>query len=435
MSVVRGASVPLSHSKYNINMAERNFFQRLSDSFRGEEKRYNGDAVIPFLSQRLPFLSKKGLHVGQDALQLTAVYAAVSKVAQTIASMEATVVKVEADGSTQPLANHPVTRLIGREPNPYMTAFEFWESIISDSMLYGSGHAHFLENGEVYYIPAPKVAMQVDELTGRKYYNYEGSPGPVPMEHWMEIRAFRGLNPTQIQYQNLNTQKAIQDFGTTFFEQGGMLGGLLSTKEPLSPEQVTMAANMWDQQYSGSSNAHKVAILGGGFTFQPLSVPLDQLQWSESREFNDKQIARMFGVPPAMLGMDSNTAYSNYEQQVLQFHQGCILPWVRRIEQEINRKMLFADETLQAQFNVDTLLRADMKTRSDYFSTALAHGWMTTNEVRSKEGMGPADGGDVITKQVNQIPLSSLQDYADSLTNGKEDSDNTQNAPDNPDNL
>ena len=196
-----------------------------------------------------------------------------------------------------------------------------------------------------------------------------------------------------------------------------MLGGILSTKEHMSAEQMKQAQTTWEREYSGSRNAHKVAILGGGFQYQPLSVPLEQLQFLEMKKYSTEEIARIYQVPPAMIGMESNTAYSNYEQQVLQFHQGCILPWVRRIELEVERKLLRGDRNLQCHFDVDTLLRADSENRAKFYHSLLQDGVMSINEVRGREGLGPVDGGDEHHILMNSIPLSRMSAYADSVTN------------------
>ena len=89
------------------------------------------------------------------------------------------------------------------------------------------------------------------------------------------------------------------------------MGGILSTKEHLSVEQMQEAKDMWEREYSGIANAHKMAILGGGFQYQPLTVPLEQLQFLEMRKYTTEEIARVYGVPPAMIGLEGNTAYSN----------------------------------------------------------------------------------------------------------------------------
>jgi HK97 family phage portal protein len=283
----------------------------------------------------------------------------------------------------------------------------------------------------MYWIPATEMEFTVDKKTGRKFYKYRGAPSPVPASQVLEIKAFRGENPTKVQLQNLKVAKSVQNFGATFFENGGMLGGILTTKEPLTLEQMQQASERWSQEYMGSGNAHKVAILGGGFNYQPLSVPLEQLQFLQSKEYSTQEIARFYQVPPAMIGMDGNTAYSNYEQQVLQFFQGTILPWVRRIELEIERKLLRSDDYLCARFDVDSLLRADSTSRAAYYHTMLQDGVVSINEVRMREGLGAVDGGNEHHIQLNQIPLSKMGEYSESIVSKPEANDAGQGGADN----
>mgnify|MGYP003131978132 CR=1 FL=1 len=400
-----------------MSETRKNLFTRIADAFRTpqveERKLPNWLTTSPFAS----VIPRTGIQQGQDTLQLSAVYACVSRIADTICSMEVGVESMGADGSRVPLQDHRHTALLGRSPNPLMGAYEFWQMCISDALLYGTGHAVIMpDKSEMYWVPATDISYTVDTDSGKRFYSYTGSPGPVPQEQILEIKAFRGLSPTYTQLQNLKTAKSIQDFAQTFFDNGGMMGGILSTKEHLNIDQMREAQARWEQEYMGSGNAHKVAILGGGFNYQPIAVPLDQLQYIQVKKFSSEEIARIFQVPPAMIGLEGNTAYSNYEQQVLQFFQGCVLPWVRRIELEVERKLLNEEQNLQCRFNVDGLLRADSASRSEFYRTLLASGVFSINEVRAKEGLSPVDGGDNHHIQINQIPLSSMNDYAANIT-------------------
>ena len=414
-----------------MSQAKQNILQRLFS--RGESRSANPSPTFTTAANGWlgSIQSQSNVTVGSDSLQLAAVYACVSKIADTIASMDIVVESKEKDGSREPLFQHPASRLLAVEPNPHMGAYEFWQMIVSDALLYGVGHALVTPDSmEMYWIPATEVEHHIDKKTGHKFFKYSGSPTPVPAERMIEIKAFRGENPTKIQLQNLKTAKSVQNFGATFFENGGMLGGILTTKEPLTLEQMQQASDRWSQEYMGSGNAHKVAILGGGFNYQALSVPLDQLQFLESKQYSTQEIARFYQVPPAMIGMEGNTAYSNYEQQVLQFFQGTILPWVKRIELEVERKLLRGDEYLCARFDVDSLLRADSASRAAFYHQALSDGVLSINEVRAKEGLGPVEGGAEHHVQLNQIPLSKMGEYSDSVvskpepTNGEGGSDN-----------
>jgi len=402
------------------NRGTPSIFKRIYDSFT--ESRYTAEhSALSFMGpSSLLNNTLVGVSSGAESLQLSAVYSCVSRIADTIAMMPASVIRVGRDGSRRKMDNNPIHQLISREPNDFIGAYEFWQRLVSDALLYGTGHAYIDRTGskvQMYHIPASRISSTTNPLTGDKFYSYDGAPSKIPQRDVLEIQAFRGLNPTHIQIQNLSTAKAVQDFGSTFFKNGGMLGGILSTKEHMTAEQMKQAQSTWEREYTGSRNAHKVAILGGGFQYQPLSVPLEQLQFLEMKKYSTEEIARIYQVPPAMIGMEGNTAYSNYEQQVLQFHQGCILPWVRRIELEVERKLLRGDKALQCTFDVDTLLRADSENRAKFYHSLLQDGVVSINEVRSREGFGPVDGGDEHHILMNSIPLSRMNDYADSVTN------------------
>jgi HK97 family phage portal protein len=301
------------------------------------------------------------------------------------------------------------------QPNPLMGAYEFKQMIISDALIYGTGYAVITGN-EMYWIPATSMTYVIDEKTGEKIYKYAGAPTAIPQEKVIEIKAFRSESPINVQLQVIQTAKSIQNFSHKFFENGGMLGGILTTKENLKPEYVKEMSDRWRDEYAGSDNAHKIAIVTGGFDFKPMSVPLQQLQFIETKKYTAQEICQMYQVPPAMIGMEGNTAYSNYEQQVLQFYQGCIMPWVKRIELEFERKLLAFDDNLSCRFDVDSLLRADSSARSTYYHSMLSDGVLSINEVRSREGLSPVEGGDNHHVQLNQIPLASMDKYADKVT-------------------
>jgi HK97 family phage portal protein len=363
-----------------------------------------------------PFRSKNvNAFQSISSLQITAVYACVSKIADTIASMDCMVERISSDGSRTPLSDSPYTKLLRVQPNPLMGAYEFKQMIISDALIYGTGYA-VITGGEMFWIPSSEMTFVINERTGEKIYKYTGAPGPIPQSAVIEIKAFRSESPISVQLQVIQTAKSVQNFGHKFFENGGMLGGILTTKEQVKPEYVKELSERWKEEYAGSDNAHKIAIVSGGFDFKPMSVPLQQLQFIETKKYTAQEICQMYQVPPAMIGMEGNTAYSNYEQQVLQFYQGCILPWIKRIELEFERKLLGFDDSLSCRFDVDSLLRADSSARSTYYHSMLADGVLSINEVRSREGLSPVEGGDNHHIQLNQIPLASMDKYADKVT-------------------
>jgi len=363
---------------------------------------------------------------GADALQISTVYACVAKIADEIASMDVIVERKTNKGDIEPIENHPISYAMTIEPNELMGAFELKQMMVSDMLLYGVGYGYIDENnGKVYWLPASDVTYAIDKNTGEKYYHYPGAPTPVPSTNMLEFKAFRTLSPTRTQLKTLTTAKSLMDFGNKFFDNGGMLGGLLTTKEPLDTEQMRQMTDFWKERYSGAANAHKVAILGGGFTYQPLSVPLDQLQYIDSKKYSSEEICRIYQMPPAMVGIETNTSYNSYEQQVLQYMQGCIAPRVKAIELELSRKLLPNNKQLHVRMNIDSMIRADYSAKAEYYGKMLQNGVMTINEVRRKEGMMRISSGDNNFVQVNQIPVSMAQKYAESIITDKSKDPNT----------
>jgi HK97 family phage portal protein len=381
--------------------------------YKAEERAYVPTAYYPSYA---PFRAKNvNTYQSISSLQITAVYACISKIADTIASMDCMVEQLSPDGSRTPLANSPYTKLLRVQPNSLMGAYEFKQMIISDALIYGTGYA-VITGGEIFWIPSSEMTFVINERTGEKIYKYTGAPSAIPQENVIEIKAFRSESPINVQIQNIQTAKSIQNYGHKFFENGGMLGGILSTKEQIKPEYAKEMSDRWKEEYAGTENAHKIAIIGGGFQFQSMTLPLDQVQFIDIKKYSAQEICQMYQVPPAMIGMEGNTAYSNYEQQVLQFYQGCILPWIKRIELEFERKLLGFDDSLSCRFDVDSLLRADSSARATYYHSLLSDGVLSINEVRSREGLSPVDGGDNHHIQLNQIPLASMDNYADKVT-------------------
>ena len=126
-----------------------------------------------------------------------------------------------------------------------------------------------------------------------------------------------------------------------------------------------------------------------------------------------------------MVGIENNTSYNSYEQQVLQYMQGCIAPKVKAIELELSRKLLPNQKDLNVRLNIDSMIRADYSAKAEYYGKLLQNGVMTINEVRRREGLMRIDSGDNNFVQVNQIPVDMAQQYAESIITDKSKDPNT----------
>jgi HK97 family phage portal protein len=155
-----------------------------------------------------------------------------------------------------------------------------------------------------------------------------------------------------------------------------------------------------------------------GFKYQRITITPDEAQFIETRKFQAEEICRIYSVPPSLVQLPSQTTFNNVEQQNLMFARHTIVPWTKRIEQEIDRKLIqsFERPDIYARFNLNDLYRGDMAARGNYYQQALQNGYMSINEVRAKEQMNPVEGGDVHTVQINQIALDRLGEYSDKVS-------------------
>jgi HK97 family phage portal protein len=180
-------------------------------------------------------------------------------------------------------------------------------------------------------------------------------------------------------------------------------------------------------QFGGSSNSGKVAVLEEGMKYTPISISPEQAQFLETRKFQINEIARIFRVPPHMVGDLEKSSFSNIEQQSLEFVKYTLDPWVVRWEQSIQRTLLSPEEKKRyfVKFNLEGLLRGDYQSRMNGYATARQNGWMSANDIRELENLDriPAEeGGDLYLINGNMLPLGDAGAFANtSNDDGKED--------------
>ncbi len=373
--------------------------------------------------------TKSGASITTDnSLAVSAVYSSVQRISSTIASLDVRVFKTAKDG-TRTVSAHPVSDIVSKKADSVTTAFDFWEMIISDSLLWGSGFAAIERQpnsdkpSALVHLPASDV--QKIEQNDETFYNLVlRRPGQRPTvartfrpEELVILPAFRGLSPIALHRESIGLAKSAKDFGASFFGSGGNLSGVLMTDKTLTDEQYQALQTGWAQKYHGADAAHATAILEHGLKYERVGIPPDQAQFIETQKMSNEDVARIFGVPGALIGLETNTTYNNMEQLNIMFAQYTIQPLVKRIESELNTK-LFSDRestVMAVEFDLATLLRGDVATRAEFFSTMVRDGVMSINEVRRTEGLNPVEGGDVHLINTNLLPLEKIQDYGDKL--------------------
>ena len=354
-------------------------------------------------------------------LQLSAVWACVRLISETISTLPLHVYKRTADGR-EVARDHLVYGLIHSQPNLDSTSTVFWEAMLVSMLMGGNGFAEMKFIGTrlvaLYYLDTTRLT--IDKYQGKRRYRYKNDDGT--QREIAESKIFRvpgftingewGVSSIAYGAQVTGSALAAANASNSTFEKGMMPTIAFSVPSKLNPGDRDDFRDMV-RRISGALNAGEPPILENGMTASALGINPVDAQLLESRQFSVEEICRWYRVPPSMVG--HGTAVSNWgtgiEQQMLGFLKFVLRPWLIRIEQYINFKLIpLADRaTYYAEFNVEGLLRADSKTRAEVNKMNVDGGVVTRDEIRRQENMPPKGGNaDVLTVNGAYVPLDKL---------------------------
>ena len=382
----------------------------------------NGDAYEFFKG-----ISESGKAVTEkSSMELTAVYACVRVISEAIASLPLGVY-MDDNGRRQKATDHPLYRIVHDEPNPEMTSFSFRETMMIHLLLWGNAYAQIIRNGKhevqaLYPLMPDRMRVDRDEH-GNLYYEYQKLDSDAPVTKGSLIRfkpesilhisglGFDGLvgySPIAMAKNVIGMTQSCEEYGSKFFKNGAYPGGVLEHPGTLAdPDKIR---EDWNRTFGGSSNAGKVAVLEEGMKYQAVSFSPEQSQLSTTRAYQLNEIARIFRVPPHMIGDLSKSSYASIEQQNLEFVQYTLDPWFARWEQAMARQLLSEEDKSKYyfKFNADGLLRGDYNSRMSGYSIGRQNGWLSANDIRKLEDMDlipEEEGGDLYLINGNMAKL------------------------------
>ena len=388
--------------------------------------------------------SNSGKNVNErSAMQMTAVYACVRILSESIAGLPVHLYQYMDSGSKQKAIEHPLYRLLHDEPNPEMTSFVFRETLMTHLLLWGNAYAQIIRNGKgqvVALYPLMPNRMSVDrDNKGHLFYQYQmqDSDAPTAKSGTVILKPYDvlhipglgfdglvGYSPIAMAKNAIGLSIATEEYGAKFFANGATPSGILEYPGTVkNPEAIRES---WNAGFGGSSNAHKVAVLEEGMKYTPIAISPNEAQFLETRKFQIDEIARIFRVPPHMVGDLEKSSFSNIEQQSLEFVKYTLEPWIVRWEQSLNRALLSEAEKAAyfVKFNVDGLLRGDYQSRMNGYATARQNGWMSANDIRELENLDliPDElGGNLYLINGNMTKLQDAGIFAASSAAGKEE--------------
>jgi HK97 family phage portal protein len=366
-------------------------------------------------------ITSSGVTITQDnSLGITAVWSAVNRIADNIATMKVDVVEELPSGEKLIRNDHPIAQLL-REPSYRYTNITFLKTL--------QGYATLAGNGFAAIVRDPRTARPVEMMIvhpgnvdyklqdGKLYYiiNVDDKQFFVDSSEVIHIPGLAmsddgimGLSPIAIHRETLGFNVATKQYGNKLFQNGAHMSGYITTDVPLTADARDRVTNSFSQNYLGLSNAGKVPVLDVGMKFVPLSLSPDDAQFVESHKMSIPEVARIFNIPPHLIADLERSTFSNIEQLSREFVTYTLRPWIKQWEAELNRKLFLEEEKgrFKIRFNINSLLRGDTASQSQQIDTVMKWGIMSINEVRQTFfDMNPID--DEIGNK-NLVPLNMV---------------------------
>lgn len=317
--------------------------------------------------------------------------------------------------------DHPLYSLLHDAPNEMTTSQEFWEWVSACLDLHGNAFAliNRLPTGAIFeLLPLQPnwVTVKLDQkrdllytvripLGSGGYDQRDYTARQVLHFRGMSLNGLTGASIIEHARETIAMGMALEKHGGKFFQNGGAPGGLLKTDQELSEANFKRLKSSWEDAHAGIDNAHRVAILEKGISWQSVGITMKDAQFLEGRQFSRSDIAGLFRVPPHLIGDLSRATFSNIEHQGLDFVRHALVPTLTRIEQRIRLQLVPKEERPRyfAKFNVNGLVRGDMTARSAFYTAQLQNGALSPNEIRELEDMNPRDGGDIYLTPMNML--------------------------------
>jgi HK97 family phage portal protein len=365
------------------------------------------------------------------SLGLSTYYACIRAIAEDCAKLPFQVFELMERGRRK-APEHWLSPLLGTEFNEQMTAFIGRELLTSWALGWGNGYARIIRDqsmtryeGEVIGLEPlhpRRVVVQRDRQTGRLLYLIRAGVtgreaetfGVVDQGDMLHLRGpgsdgILGYSIAQIAAESLGLSLAAQQYGASFFGNSGRPGGILSHPGRLEDKARVNLRESWEATHGGTSNAGKTAVLEEGITWTPITIPPEQAQFLDTRNFQVREICRWFRMPPHKVADLSDAKWANVESENISYVVDTLGPWFVRWEQEIQSKLL-PESSYYAKHNVTALLRGDMAARAEYYRALVGIGVYSLNEVRELEEMSPFEGGDEHFLQLNMSTVKRIAD-------------------------
>jgi HK97 family phage portal protein len=357
------------------------------------------------------FATWAGTVVNQkNALEIGAAYACVRLLSDTISTLPVDTF-IRRDGNRLPYRPRPAW--VYEPEGPGSSRIEYYKQIVVSMLLSHGAVVQILRNGAgdvvaLQPLDPTRVEIRRNPQTRGREFVIDGGQAVLPGEDVLYITEMRrpgslkGVSRVDELKQTLGLAKALDEFASRYFSNGANTSGMIEFPGNLTQEQAKDLVDAFEAGHKGLKKAHRPGVLSGGAKFVKTGSDGEQAQMLQSRQFAVEEVARVFRVPPSMIGLNTPGAmsYASVEHNAIQFTRYSLTPLIAAIEEAHNR-LLPGDVFLR--INMDGLLRGDSATQAQVFSTALQAGYMSVNEARGLMDMRPVEGGDA-----PRVPLANI---------------------------
>ena len=362
----------------------------------------------------------------ERALKVSAVWACVQLISNSVASLPLNAYRYTRDGQEMLKSKHFLTDLLQYQPNQYMKARDFRLAMTVQMALWSNAYAEIVRSGDriVGLMPLRPGRMTPFIMPdGELTYHYSVDQGVkiYAKQSILHLKGFGtdgivGAERNNFARETYGLSVSADTYAAKQFANGGRPGGVLTIDQVLKPEQREKVRELYSNMSEGSQNANKLWVLEGGMKYEALDFTADQMQMIATRTHQLSEVARFFGVPDVMIGAGSNTSSAwpaSFEQQMLYFLNFTIQAYLDEWECAIHDALLPRNSDIFVDHDVSNFIKMDSTSKANYLAKLVQNGLATRNEARKVLRLPRYEGGDELTVQTNLVDLDDLEEMGD----------------------
>lgn len=360
----------------------------------------------------------------RSALGLSAYFAGLRAISEDTAKLPLPVLRRKKPRGRERQLNHRVDYLLNVQTNPETSAQSFRETIVQHALGWGDGFGEIeLSNSngiEAIWIREPGLVEMFRTVNRELFYKVRTdtrsprrnvSADRMLHIHGLGPEGLTGYSIARLARETLGEVKAAGKAGASFFANNSRPGGVIEFDVGIGAKDPKALREEFEAGYKGADNFNRVAVLPYPLKFKPVAIPNADAQWIEGRQFGIEETARWFRMPPHKLQHLLRATFSNITEQNIEYVTDCLGAWMRRIELEVQRKLLGAtNRNLYVEHNIAALLRGNPKARNESYAIGRQWGWLSANDVREKENENPLPGkqGDIYLVPSNMVDADKI---------------------------